>query len=267
MLRQTFNLEKEPLLRAQLLRLDEDDHALVIKLHHLVTDGWSQRLFWKELEALYVSNLNGIAAGLPELPVQYRDFAAWQRAWLRTRAAEEQLSYWRAQLDGLTELPLRTDRPRPEMWTGRGARHPIKLSMALSRGIKSLSRAHGTTLFMTLLAAFQCVLYRYTEHDDVAVGSLIANRNQIQIERLIGMFANTIVLRTDLSGDPKFSELLRARAASDTRCLPKPRRADRGRSCRVSRVSRSPDRNALFQVMFILQNALVESPGASGTCP
>ena len=119
------------------------------------------------------------------------------------------MSYWRAQLEGVTELPLRTDRPRPETWTGRGARHPLKLSRTLSAGIKSLSRAHNATLFMTLLAAFQCLLYRYTEHDDIAVGSLIANRNQIEIERLIGMFANTIVLRTDLSGDPTFSEVLR----------------------------------------------------------
>jgi amino acid adenylation domain-containing protein len=259
LLRQTFDIEKEPLLRAQLLRLDENDHALVIKLHHLVTDRWSQRLFWKELEALYVSTLNGIAAGLPELPVQYRNFTAWQRAWLRTRTAEEQLSYWRAQLDGLTELPLRTDRPRPEMWTGRGARHPIKLSRALSRGIKSLSRAHGTTLFMTLLAAFQCVLYRYTEHDDVAVGSLIANRNQLQIERLIGMFANTVVLRTDLSGDPKFSELL-------TRVRQVTLDAYRNQDVPIEKilqglqVSRSPDRNALFQVMFILQTAASRAP-------
>ena len=210
LLRQPFDIEKDPPLRAQLLRLDADDHALVIKLHHLVTDGWSQRLFWEELEALYTAELKGAPATLPELPIQYRNFVEWQRAWLRTPAAEEQLSYWRAQLEGVAELPLRTDRPRPEMWTGRGARHPIEALADLVRpASRSLSRAHSVTLFMTLLAAFQCLLYRYTEHDDVAVGSLIANRNQIQTERLIGMFANTIVLRTDLSGDPTFSEVLR----------------------------------------------------------
>ena len=191
------------------LRLENDDHALVIKLHHLVTDGWSQRLFWKELEALYGARSNGTPAGLPELPIQYRHFVEWQRAWLRTRASEEQLNYWLAQLKGLTELPLRTDRQRPERCTGRGARHTLQLSRALSRGIKSLSRDYRVTVFMTLLAAFQCLLYRYTQHDDVAVGSVIANRNQIQTENLIGMFANTIVLRTDLSGDPSFSEVLR----------------------------------------------------------
>jgi acyl carrier protein len=195
-LRQPFKIGKEAPLRALLLRLEKDDHALVIKLHHLITDGWSQRLFWEELEALYEANLTGARARLRELPIQYRHFAEWQRVWLGTRTAAEQLSYWRAQLGGLTELPLQTDAPRPGIWSGRGARHPLKLSRILSRAIKSLSRVYRVTLFMTLLAAFQCLLYRYTTHSDVTVGSLIANRNQIDTERLIGMFANTTVLRT-----------------------------------------------------------------------
>ena len=251
--RQSFDLEKEPPLRAQLLRLDEHDHALVMKLHHLITDAWSQRLFWEELEALYAASLNGAPAGLPELPVQYRHFAEWQRAWLGTRAAEEQLSYWRAQLKGVTELPLRTDWPRPEIWTGRGARHPLKLSRALSRAIKSLSRDRRVTLFMTLLAAFQCLLHRYTQHDDVAVGSVIANRNQIHIERLMGMFANTIVLRTDLSGDPRFSEVLR-RVRQVTLDAYRNQDLPIQEILPTLQVSRSMDRNTLFQVMFILQN-------------
>ncbi len=126
--RQSLDLERDLLVRAQLLRFDEDDHALVIKLHHLVTDGWSQRLFWEELEALYSAELSGAPATLPELPIQYRNFVEWQRAWLRTPAAEEQLSYWRTQLEGVAALPLRTARPRPEMRPGRGARYPWKLS-------------------------------------------------------------------------------------------------------------------------------------------
>ncbi|HKH00998.1 MAG TPA: condensation domain-containing protein, partial [Bradyrhizobium sp.] len=258
-LRQPFDIEKEPPFRAQLLRLDDDDHALVIKLHHLITDGWSQRLFWEELETLYAARLSGVPTGLPELSTQYRHFVEWQRAWLRTPAAEEQLSYWRAQLKGLTELPLRTDRPRPRMWTGRGARHPLRLSRALSRRIKSLSRAHDVTLFMTLLAAFQCLLFRYTEHDDVAVGSLIANRNQIQIERLMGMFANTIVLRTDLSGDPTFSDVLR-RVRQVTLDAYRNQDLPIEEILQVLQVSRSMDRNTLFQVMFILQNASPRTP-------
>jgi amino acid adenylation domain-containing protein len=263
LLRQSFDLAKQPALRAELLRLDPEDHALVISLHHLVTDGWSQRLFWEELASLYAASLTGAPAGLPELPIQYRHFAEWQRAWLRTAAAEEQLSYWRAQLVGSTELPLRTDRPRPQAWTGRGARRPLRLSRAVSRGIRSLSRAHGVTLFMTLLAAFQCLLYRYTDHDDVAVGSLIANRNRIQTERLIGMFANTIVLRTDLSGDPDFAEVLR-RVRQVTLDAYRNQDLPIEEILRVLQVTRGPERNALFQVMFVLQNASARAPALPG---
>jgi amino acid adenylation domain-containing protein len=262
-LRQSFDMERKPPLQAQLLRLDEDDHALVINLHHLITDGWSQRLFWEELEALYGARVNGVPAGLPELPVQYRHFAEWQRAWLRTRAAEEQRSYWRAQLDRLSELPLRTDRPWPEVWTGCGARHPLKLSRVLSRDIKSLSRAYHVTLFMTLLAAFQCLLHRYTQHEDVAVGSLIANRNQIQIERLMGMFTNTIVLRTDLSGDPKFSEVLQ-RVRQVTLDAYRNQDLPIEETRQVLQLSRRMDRNTLFRVMFILQNASRRPPALPG---
>jgi amino acid adenylation domain-containing protein len=261
--RQPFDLEKEPPFQAHLLRLDEVDHALVIKLHHLVTDGWSQRLFWEELTALYWAGVHHTRAGLLELPIQYRHFAEWQRAWLVTRPAKEQLRYWRGQLEGLTELPLQTDWLRPEVRTGRGARHPLKLSPALSRAIKSLSRDHRVTLFMTLLAAFQCLLFRYTAHDDVAVGSLFANRNQIDIERLIGMFANTVVLRTDLSGDPTFSEVLR-RVRQVTLDAYRNQDLPIEQILQALQASRSMDRYALFQVMFILQNASPRAPTLPG---
>jgi amino acid adenylation domain-containing protein len=254
LLRQSFDIEREPPIRVQLLRLGEHDHALVIKLHHLITDGWSQRLFLEELEALYNAGSKGLPAKLPEIPIQYRHFVEWQRAWLRTPAAEEQLNYWRGRLEGLTELPLRTDWPRPETWTGRGARLPLKLSRTLSGGIKSLCRTHNATLFMTLLAAFQCLLCRYTQHDDIAVGSLIANRNQIEIERLIGMFANAVVLRTDLSGDPTFSEVLR-RVRQVTLDAYRNQELPIEEILQALRVPRSLDRNPLFRVMFILQKA------------
>src|SRR5262249_5040279 len=193
LLREPFDIEREPPVRFLLLCFAENDYALVIKLHHLLTDGWSQRVFWEELESIYGAEITGRRAALSGLSFQYRDFVEGQREWLKTPAAKKQLRYWRSQLEGLTEIPLRTDRPRPPMWTGRGARHHFKLSPLLSRKIRALSRAHRVTLFMTLLAAFQCLLYRYTEHSDIAVGSLIANRNQIRFERIIGMFANTIV--------------------------------------------------------------------------
>jgi amino acid adenylation domain-containing protein len=254
-LAQPFELEREPPFRAQLVRLDQDDHALVITLHHLVTDGWSHRLFWEELGALYTAALgDGFRAALPKLSVQYRHFVEWQRAWLGTPAAAEQLRYWRTQLEGLTDLPLRTDRPRPEIWSGRGARYPFNIPSTLSRAIRALSRDHRVTLFMTLLAAFQCLLHRYTGHADIAIGSLIANRNQIDIEQLIGMFANTIVLRTNLSGDPRFSEVLQ-RVRQVTLDAYRNQDLPIEEVLRALQTRRSMDRTALFQVMFILQNA------------
>ena len=260
---QSFNIQTEPSLRVRLLRLDENDHALVITLHHLITDAWSQRLFWEELELLYAARVNGNPVALPKLPIQYRHFVESQRAWLQTRVAENQRSYWRSQLDGLIDLPLRTDRPRPKMPTGRGARYPLKFSKTLSREIKSLSRAHRVTVFMTLLAAFQYLLYRYTKHDNIAVGSMIANRTQIQIERLMGVFANTIVLRTDLSGDPKFCELLQ-RIRKVTIEAYRNQELPIEEILRVLKVSRNMDRNTLFQVMFILQNASPRAPTLPG---
>jgi non-ribosomal peptide synthetase component F len=205
----------------------------------------------------------GAPAGLPELTIQHPNFVDWQRGWLQTTAAEQQLGYWRSQLTGMVELPLRTDRPRPKTRSGRGARHAFTLSRNLATRLKSLSRAHNVTLFMTLLAAFQCLLKRYTEHDDVAVASLIANRNRIETERLIGMFANTIVLRTDLAGHPKFREVLqRVRRVT----LDAYRNQDMPieEIFRALRVPRGLDRNALLRVMFILQNAVPRVPALPG---
>lgn len=263
LLGQSLDISKQAPLRAQVLRFNRHDHALVIKLHHLVTDGWSQRLFWGELESLYRAKSIGAHAVLPKLPMQYRHFVEWQREWLETRAAKDQLTYWNEQLRGLTELPLRTDRPRPETWSGHGARHPLKFSRALSRAIKSLSRAQGATLFMTLLAAFQCLLYRYTNHDDAAVGSVIANRNQLQFEGLMGMFANTIVLRTDLSGDPSFSEVLR-RVRQLTLEAYRNQDLPFEEVLRTCKMPRNADRNNLFQTMFILQNPPPKVPALPG---
>jgi acyl-CoA synthetase (AMP-forming)/AMP-acid ligase II/aryl carrier-like protein len=172
LLKQPFDVQSAPPIRVQLLRYGEHDHLLLIKQHHLITDGWSHRLFFDELEELYNAKVRGLTPNLPQIPIQYRHYVEWQKNWLETPAAEEQLNYWRRQLEGLTELPLRTDRPRPETWTGMGSRLPLKLSLALSNKIRALSRDSDATLFMTLLAAFQCLLCRYTQHHDVAVGSL-----------------------------------------------------------------------------------------------
>ncbi|MEN3287629.1 MAG: hypothetical protein V7634_1929, partial [Bradyrhizobium sp.] len=262
LLRQPFDIENRPPIILRLLRFAEQDHALLIKLHHLITDGWSQRLFWDELGALYNAQTTGQSADLPELPVQYRHFVAWQRGWLETPAAAKQLDYWRERLKGLAELPLRTDRLRPQTPTGRGARLPLSLPQSLSGRLRTLSRTHNATLFMTLLAAFQCLLHRYTRQEDVAVGSLVANRNQVQLERLIGMFANAIILRTDFSGDPAFSELLH-RVRHVTLDAYRNQDLPVEEILQALQVQRNSDGNPLFQVMFLLQKASPQ-PAISG---
>jgi amino acid adenylation domain-containing protein len=262
LLGQSFDIEKKPPIRLRLLRLAEQDHALLIKLHHLITDGWSQRLFWDELATLYNARTKDQPAALPELPVQYRHFVEWQRAWLQTPAAAKQLDYWRERLKGLAELSLRTDQPRPETRTGRGARLPLSLPRSLSVRLRSLSRTHNATLFMTLLAAFQCLLHRYARQEDIAVGSLVANRNQVQIEQLIGMFANAIILRTDFSADPAFSELLQ-RVRQITLDAYRNQDLPIEEILQALQVQRNSDGNPLFQVMFLLQKA-APTPAMSG---
>jgi amino acid adenylation domain-containing protein len=252
LLQQPFDIEQVPPVKVQLLKLADHKHLLLIKHHHLITDGWSQRLFFEELEELYNAGSGGLPPNLPVISFQYRHFVEWQRAWLRTPVAKEQLDHWHRRLQGLTELPLRTDWPRPERWAGTGCRLLLKLSRRLSNKLRSLSRANDVTLFMTLLAAFQCLLCRYTHHSDVAVGSLIANRNHLEIERLIGMFANVIVLRTDLSGNPTFREVLR-RVREVTLEAYRHQELPIEEILRTLRLPRSVDRNPLFRVMFILQ--------------
>ncbi|MFT4115508.1 amino acid adenylation domain-containing protein [Bradyrhizobium sp.] len=256
-----FDLAREPPVRITLLSFDRSSHALVVNLHHLVTDGWSQRLFWEELGAHYSAAGKDSHAAAPAF--QYRDFARWQQSWAGTPAAQEQLDYWRAQLDGVTTLPLRTDRPRPEVWSGRGARSYLELSKALSAHLRALAQNQGVTPFMALLAAFQCLLFRHTGHEDVATGSLIANRNQIESERLIGLFANTLILRNDFGGDPSFSEMLR-RVRQVTLDAYRNQDLPIEEVLRALQVARRSDGNPLFRIMFILQNASIEAARFSG---
>lgn len=260
-----FDLAHEPPLKVTLLSFDKSSHALVVNVHHLVTDGWSQRLFWEELAAHYAAARKASVAALPSPTFQYRDFALWQQGWAQTPAAKEQLDYWKTQLDGVTTLPLRTDRPRPEVWSGRGARHYFEFSRTLSGDIRALSQDQGVTSFMTLLAAFQCLLFRHTGHEDVATGSLIANRNQIESERLIGLFANTLILRNDFAGDPSFGEMLR-RVRQVTLDAYRNQDLPIEEVLRALQVARRTDGNPLFRIMFILQNASIEAarfPGLS----
>ena len=205
-----FDLANGPVIRTTLLRLGEREHILLFTTHHIVSDAWSAEILFRELGELYEAFSSGRPSPLPPLPIQYADFAEWQREWLQGEVLEEQLSYWRAQLAEATSvLELPTDYPRPPVPTFRGGLETATVTTALTDGLASLSRREGVTLFMTLLAAFQILLSRYAAQDEVVVGSPIAGRNRAEIEGLIGFFINTLALRTDLSGNPTFRELLR----------------------------------------------------------
>ncbi len=204
-----FDLARGPLLRSTLLRLGDDDHVLLFTLHHIVSDGWSRGVLVREVSALYAAACRGEAARLPELEIQYADYAVWQRDRLCGEGMEVQLAYWRERLAGappLLEIP--TDRPRAVGRSARAGSHAFRLTPELSRGLRALSRQEGTTLFMTVMAAWQALLGRYAGQDDVVVGSPIAGRTRHEVEGLIGFFVNMLCLRADLSGDPTWSGLL-----------------------------------------------------------
>ncbi|HEX8819773.1 MAG TPA: amino acid adenylation domain-containing protein, partial [Archangium sp.] len=204
-----FDLIRGPLLRVKLLKLGETQHVLVLTMHHIVSDGWSMGVLIKEVAALYQAFASGQPSPLPGLPLQYADYASWQRQWLRDEALETQLAYWRQQLAQAPQvLELPTDRPRPAVQTYRGANHSVMLPAELSRAVTALGQREGATPFMVLLAAFQALLSRYSGQRDISVGSPIAGRTHADTEGLIGFFVNTLVLRTRLEGNPSFRELL-----------------------------------------------------------
>ena len=251
--RRPFDLARGPLFRASLFRLQPREHLLTLVVHHIVSDGWSAGVFVRELSALYAAYVTGQPSPLPELPMQYGDFARWQRQWLTGPVLERELAFWARRLaghPGVIDLP--GDRPRPAVQTFRGAVVNKRLSPALSDAIGTLSRQEGATLFMTLLAAFKALLSRYTGQHDILVGSPIANRTRVETEGLIGLFANTLVLRTDLSGDPTFRELLQrvrkvALEAYAHQDLPFEKIVE------VVQPPRDMSRSPLVQVMFTLQ--------------
>jgi len=206
--RQPFDLSRGPLLRVKLLQLSEDEYVLSVTMHHIISDGWSMRLLVREISTLYEAFSNRRPSPLPELPIQYTDFAQWQRDWLRGEILENHIAYWRRQLDDLQpvfELP--TDRQRPLAQSYRGGQVSFALTPEISNGLRMLSNKHKGTLFMTLLAAWYVLLSRYSGQSDIAVGIPIANRNRAEIEQLIGYFANTLVMRSYLSGNPRFTEI------------------------------------------------------------
>lgn len=207
--RQPFDLARGPLLRARLLRLDEREHVLVLTLHHIVCDAWSMAIFGRELAALYAGEIEHRAAELPTLPLQYPDYARWQRRWLTGSRLEQGLEYWSRQLRAAPPLlALPTDRPRPAVQGFQGATHALALPHSLTAELKLLARAERATLFMVLLAGFQALIHHYTGQTDLVVGTDVAGRERTEFEPLIGFFVNQLVLRTDLSGDPSFRNLV-----------------------------------------------------------
>jgi amino acid adenylation domain-containing protein len=251
--RHSFDLSQLALLRVSLLRFSAIEHALLLTMHHIIADGWSLGVITHELAALYEAYAKDQSATLPELTVQYADFAHWQREWLRGEVLDSQLSYWKKQLGQLSTLDLPLDHPRPPVQSFRGARRSFKVPLDLSEALKSISRREDVTLYMLLLAAFKVLLSRYSKRDDVVVGTDIANRNRSEIEPLIGFFANQLVLRTDLSGNPTFRELL-SRVREVTLGAYAHQDMPFERLVEELQPQRDLSRNPLFQVMFILQN-------------
>ncbi|MEP0870628.1 amino acid adenylation domain-containing protein [Trichocoleus desertorum AS-A10] len=254
--RYSFDLTKGPLFRVQLLKLDSADYILLLNFHHIVADGWSIAVLIRELTALYPAFLKRQPSPLPELPIQYADFAHWQREYLQGEVLESQLSYWRQQLQDLPELQLPTDRPRPVTPSYQGSAQQLELSPELTSALESLSDRAGVSLFMTLLAAFQTLLYRYTEQTDIVVGSAIANRNRTELEDLIGFFVNSLVLRIDLSGNPTFDKLLE-RVRQMTLAAYAHQEVPFEKLVEELQPERDLSRNPLFQVVFTLQNTPV----------
>jgi non-ribosomal peptide synthetase component F/acyl carrier protein len=254
--RQLFDLEQGPLLRLRLLHMDEQEHLLLVTMHHIISDGWSRDVFWREFAALYDSFTTGKPSALPELSIQYADFAHWQRQWRDNVMMAAQLSYWQEQLrDPLSPLELPTDHPRGNALSIRTARQTLVLPGKLSHGLRGLSHREGTTLFMTLVAAFKMLLYGYTGQEDARVATLVANRNRRETEDVIGLFVNMVILRTDLHRDPTCQEVLQ-RVRATTLAAYAHQDLPFENLVQTLERERGLKRSSLCQVMVIRQNAM-----------
>jgi amino acid adenylation domain-containing protein len=261
-----FDLATGPLLRVTLIRVSEQEHVVVLVMHHIISDGWSMGLLIGEVTRLYAAYGSGSAVAPEELEWQYADYAGWQRRRLSGAALEEELSYWREQLAGAPAvLELATDRPRPAVPSYRGATEAVELSAELTEGLRELSRKSGVTLFMTLLGGFQTLLWRYSAQDDIVVGADMANRNRREVEGIIGFFVNMLVMRTSLAGDPTYVELLgRVREVALGAYAHQDLPFDKLVEELVG--DRDSSYNPLFQVALVLQNtpmSALELPGVT----
>ncbi|KQZ59169.1 MULTISPECIES: non-ribosomal peptide synthetase [unclassified Lysobacter] len=252
-----FDLARAPLLRATLLRLDDEEHLLLVVMHHIVSDAWSCGILFDEVARCYEARLDGVEPNLPELRLQFGDAVLWQREPAQEQRALAQLDYWKRALDGVGGLlDLPTDRPRSPSPTGRGARHHLRIPLSVAAGLADLARREHATLFMALLAVFQTLLARHSGQDDIVIGTPVANRGDDGAAPMIGLFVNTLALRGDLSGDPSFRTLL---ARTRAHCLDafEHAQAPLERVIDQLQLERVPGRTPLFQSMFVLQNATV----------
>jgi aspartate racemase len=253
--RRPFDLARGPLFRPVLLRWGPDEHELLVSFHHIIVDGWSLSIVARELDALYSAYVAGRPSPLPDLPLQYADFALWQRRWLTGDVLDAQRRYWRGQLGGRPEpLKLQADYARPQRQTFAGATYDFELPRSLADSLRQLSRGEGATLFMTLLAGFKMLLSRYTDQEEIVVGTPVANRTRVELESLVGFFANSLVLRTSLDGDPTFRQLLQrvlevSLGAFDHQDMPFEQLVE------DLQPGRAIGENPLFQVAFVFQGA------------
>ncbi len=251
----SFDLKQCPLMRATLVCLDDDDQVLILMMHHIIGDVWSVRIVMRELSTVYKAFASASLPSLQELPIQYADYAIWQREWLQGEVLSSQLAYWTDKLSDMPEeLNLPTDRPRPAVQSVWGAKHFLKISRDVADSLRAISLQERASLFMTLLAAWKALLHRYTGQNDIVVGAPVANRNRSEFEGLIGFFVNSLILETDLSGDPTFRELLRRTrvttlGAFSNQDFPFERLVE------ALQPTRNMSRNPLFQTDFILQNS------------
>ncbi len=259
-----FDLARGPLLRVSLVRLGAEEHAILLTMHHIVSDGWSMGVLLSELSSLYAAFSRGRPSPLARLPVQYADYAEWQRGWLSGAVLAGELGYWRGQLLAAPPvLELAVDRPRPAARSGRGASRGVRLGEETSARLQRLARGSGSSLFMTLLAGFQALLSRLSGQEDVSVGSPIAGRMQVETEGLIGFFVNTLVLRSDLSGDPPFEQLL-GRVRETVFEAHTHQEVPFEKLVEELRPERSLSSTPLFQVLFVLQNTPRETARGTG---
>jgi amino acid adenylation domain-containing protein len=249
-----FDLARGPLMRSLLLRLEAAEHLAVLTVHHIVADGWSMGVLVRELGALYRSLVAGVPSPLPELPVQYADYAVWQREQLSGEALSAEVAYWRERLAGAPALELPTDRPRPAVQRSRGSRRPLELGAEVRRGLASLARQHQTTLFMVGLAGFAALLARHSGQQDFAVGTPVSGRTRAEIENLIGFFVNILVLRFNLAEDPTFAALL-AQAREVSRGAFAHQEVPFEQVVAELQPERTLSRSPLFQALFVFQNA------------